>query len=72
MLLLLLLLPLVHQGCTGVPNDFYFTTGAFSFPSHPITVLSTTSQLEISISDPCNMTTVTHQTDGVYRRRLYF
>ena len=62
MLLLLLLLPLVHQG-------FYFTTGAFSFPSHPITVLSTTSQLEISIY---LATPATHQSDGVYRRRLYF
>lgn len=42
-------------------NDFCFTPGAFSFPPHPVTVLSTTTQLEINISDCYSMTTATYR-----------
>ena len=35
-------------------NDFCFTTGAYNFPPHPVTVLSTTAPLEINISDHSN------------------
>ena len=43
-------------------NDFCFTTGAFNFPMHLVTILQTTAQLGINISDRSCMTNVTYQT----------
>ena len=45
-------------------KTFCATTEAFNFPQHPVTVLSTTAQLEINISDSSSMTIVTYQTDA--------
>ena len=43
-------------------NDFCFTTGAFNFSPYLVTLLSTTAQLEIKISDRSSMTTATYMT----------
>ena len=43
-------------------NNFCFTTGAFIFRPHSVTVLSTTAQLEININDRSCMMTATYRT----------
>jgi len=43
-------------------NDFCFTTGAFDFPPHLVTILKTTAQLEINTSNRSCVTNATYQT----------
>jgi len=43
-------------------NDYCFTTGAFNFLPHLVTILSTTVWLEINISHRFSVTTATYQT----------